>query len=73
MAQFYREKFESPHEKESVLEEDKICSAIDTDWDNIQVTFPGDIIVECALMQMRKTTDIFVFTFKKIYSQCPML
>ena len=59
MAQFCRAKVELPHGKEdstvimeSVLEEDKICSAVDTNGDNVQVTFPGEIIVEGTLMQM---------------------
>ena len=57
MAQFYRAKVKLPHEKEdstvileSVLEEDKICSAVDTNGDNVKITFPGEIIVEGALM-----------------------
>ena len=59
MAQFYKAKVELPHEKEdstvrleSALEEDKICSAVGTNGDNVQVTFPSEIIVEGALMQM---------------------
>ena len=42
MTQFYKAKVELPHEKEdstvileSVLEEDKICSAVRTNWDNV--------------------------------------
>ena len=59
MAQFYRAKVQLSHEQEDstvkrelVLEEDKICSAIYTNWDNVQVTFPGEMIVEGALMQI---------------------
>ena len=59
MTQFYRAKVELPHEKEdstvileSVLEEDKICNAVGTNWDNVQVMFPGGETVEDALMQM---------------------
>ena len=57
IAQFYRAKVELPHEKgdstvilESVLEEDKICSDVDTNGDNVKITFPGEMIVEGALM-----------------------
>lgn len=59
MTQFYKAKVELPHEKEdstvileSILEDDKICSAVDTNGDNVQVKFPGEIIVEDALMRM---------------------
>ena len=48
-----------PHEKEdstvrleSVLEEDRIYSAVGTNEDNVQARFPSEIIVEGALMQM---------------------
>ena len=57
VAQFFKAKVELPHEKEdsnvileAVLEEDKICSAVDTNGENVQVTFPDDITVEGALM-----------------------
>lgn len=57
MAQFCRANVELTHGKEdstvimeSVLEEDKICSAVDTNGDNVQVTFPREIIVDGALM-----------------------
>ena len=59
IAQFYRAEVEFSHEKENstvilelVLEEGKICSAIDTNWDNVQDTFPGERIIDGALMQM---------------------
>ena len=56
VAQFFKVKVELSHEKEDstvilepVLEEDKICSAVDTNGENVQVTFPDEITVEGAL------------------------
>ena len=69
MAQFYRAKVQLSHSiviLELVLVEDKIFSVLDTNWDNIQVTFPGAISIETALMQIWEATEIFVFSHKKI-------
>ena len=59
MARFYRAQIELHHENEdsnvileSVLEEHKICSVVDTNGDNAHVMFPSETIVEGALMKM---------------------
>ena len=78
MAQFYKAKVELPHEKEdstvileSVLEQDKIRSAVGTNGDNVQVTFPSEIIVEGALTQCKNLWTYLFSHAKNIDSPMP--